>query len=85
MPLQFPEHTGSNLRRLVKLFKFIATWRLAEEVGPWFTATPLQITTIFFSYSNAVTPRPNCQFASDADVPISTTPPLNESLRGALD
>ena len=37
----------------------------------------------FSSGSNAVTPRPNWP-ASDADVPISTTPPLNESSLGAV-
>jgi hypothetical protein len=38
----------------------------------------------FRSSSNAVTPRPNWP-ASDANVPISTTPPLNESSLGAVD
>ena len=38
----------------------------------------------FNSLSNAVTPRPNWP-ASKANVPISTTPPLNESSRGAVD
>ena len=38
----------------------------------------------FSSYSNAVTPRPNWP-ASSANVPISTTPPLNESSLGAVD
>ena len=38
----------------------------------------------FTSSSNAVTPRPNWP-ASDANVPISTTPPLIESSRGAVD
>jgi hypothetical protein len=38
----------------------------------------------FDSRSNAVTPRPNWP-ASGANVPISTTPPLNESSRGAVD
>ena len=38
----------------------------------------------FTSGSNAVTPRPNWP-ASDANVPISTTPPLNESSLGAVD
>ena len=38
----------------------------------------------FTSDSNAVTPRPNWP-ASEADVPISTTPPLNESSLGAVD
>ena len=38
----------------------------------------------FDLYTNAVIPRPNWP-ASDADVPISTTPPLNESSLGALD
>ena len=38
----------------------------------------------FNSGSNAVTPRPNWP-ASDANVPISTTPPLSESSRGAVD
>ena len=33
---------------------------------------------------NAVTPRPNWP-ARDATVPVSTTPPLNESLNGAVD
>ena len=37
-----------------------------------------------FSESAAVTPRPNWP-ASDADTPISTTPPLNESSLGAVD
>ena len=38
----------------------------------------------FSSRSNAVTPRPNWP-ASSANVPISTTPPLNESSLGAVD
>ena len=38
----------------------------------------------FNSGSNAVTPRPNWP-ASYANVPISTTPPLSESSRGAVD
>ena len=38
----------------------------------------------FRSSSNAVTPRPNWP-ASGANVPISTTPPLNESSLGAVD
>ena len=38
----------------------------------------------FGSRSNAVTPRPNWP-ASSANVPISTTPPLNESSLGAVD
>ena len=38
----------------------------------------------FFSESNAVTARPNWP-ARRADVPISTTPPLNESSLGAVD
>ena len=38
----------------------------------------------FASGSNAVTPHPNWP-ASDADVPISTTPPLNELSLGAVD
>ncbi len=38
----------------------------------------------FSSGSNAVTPRPNWP-ASHANVPISTTPPLSESSRGAVD
>ena len=38
----------------------------------------------FKSASNAVTPRPNWP-ASKADVPISTTPPVNESSLGAVD
>ena len=38
----------------------------------------------FTSGSNAVTPRPNWP-ASDANVPISTTPSLSESSRGAVD
>ena len=38
----------------------------------------------FNSRSNAVTPRPNWP-ASDANVSISTTPPLSESSRGAVD
>ena len=38
----------------------------------------------FDSTSNAVTPRPNWP-ASDANVPISTTPPLSESSLGAVD
>ncbi len=38
----------------------------------------------FGSFSNAVTPRPNWP-ASHANVPISTTPPLSESSRGAVD
>ena len=38
----------------------------------------------FTSASNAVTPRPNWP-AVDANVPISTTPPLNESSLGAVD
>ena len=38
----------------------------------------------FGSSSNAVTPRPNWP-ASSANVPISTTPPLSESSRGAVD
>ncbi len=38
----------------------------------------------FDSGSNAVTPRPNWP-ASDANVPISTTPPLSESSLGAVD
>ena len=38
----------------------------------------------FSSISNAVTPRPNWP-ASYANVPISTTPPLNESSLGAVD
>ena len=38
----------------------------------------------FGSGSNAVTPRPNWP-ASSANVPISTTPPLNESSLGAVD
>ena len=38
----------------------------------------------FGSGSNAVTPRPNWP-ASGANVPISTSPPLNESSRGAVD
>ena len=38
----------------------------------------------FSSSSNAVTPRPNWP-ASSANVPISTTPPLSESSRGAVD
>ena len=38
----------------------------------------------FSSGSNAVTPRPNWP-ASIANVPISTTPPLNESSLGAVD
>ena len=38
----------------------------------------------FDSWSNAVTPRPNWP-ASDANVPISTTPPLSESSHGAVD
>ena len=55
------------------------------EAGPWFTATPLQITTdSFSSSSNAVTPRPNWP-VSNANVPISTTPPLSESSFGAVD
>ena len=37
----------------------------------------------FTSSDNAVTPRPNWP-ASGANVPISTTPPLNESLLGAV-
>ena len=38
----------------------------------------------FRQSSNAVTPRPNWP-ASKANVPISTTPPLNESSRGAVE
>ena len=38
----------------------------------------------FDSYTNAVTPRPNWP-AGDANTPISTTPPLNESSLGAVD
>ena len=38
----------------------------------------------FSSGSNAVTPRPNWP-ANDANVPISTTPPLNQSSLGAVD
>ena len=38
----------------------------------------------FDSGSNAVTPRPNW-LASDANVPISTIPPLSESSLGAVD
>jgi hypothetical protein len=38
----------------------------------------------FISRSNAVTPRPNWP-VSYANVPISTTPPLNESSLGAVD
>ena len=38
----------------------------------------------FGSASNAVTPRPNWP-ASNANVPISTTPPLSESSLGAVD
>ena len=38
----------------------------------------------FSSSSNAVTPRPNWP-ASSGNVPISTTPPLSESSRGAVD
>ena len=38
----------------------------------------------FASPSNAVTPRPNWP-AKHANVPISTTPPLNESSVGAVD
>ena len=38
----------------------------------------------FTSMSNAVTPRPNWP-ARYANVPISTTPPLSESLHGAVD
>ena len=38
----------------------------------------------FTSTSNAVTPRPNWP-ASDANVLTSTTPPLSESSRGAVD
>ena len=38
----------------------------------------------FGSSSNAVTPRPNWP-ASGANVPISATPPLSESSRGAVD
>ena len=38
----------------------------------------------FNSRSNAVTPRPNWP-TSDANVSISTTPPLNESSLGAVD
>ena len=38
----------------------------------------------FTSGSNAVTPRPNWP-ASGANVPISTTPSLSESSRGAVD
>ena len=46
MDSQLQEYTGSSLVRQVKLFKFIATWKLTDEVLPWFTATPLQITPI---------------------------------------
>ena len=38
----------------------------------------------FKSISNAVTPRPNWP-APDANVPLSTTPPLSESSLGAVD
>ena len=38
----------------------------------------------FFSKHNAVTPRPNWPVL-DANVPISTTPPLSENARGAVD
>ena len=38
----------------------------------------------FGSSNNAVTPRPNWP-ANDANVPISTTPPLSESSRGGVD
>ena len=39
----------------------------------------------FEENSNAITPRPNWQVDPDADVPISTTPPLSETDYNAMD
>ena len=39
----------------------------------------------FGADANAVTPRPNWPAGSDADVPISTTPPLNETDYNAME
>ena len=54
--------------------------------GGWTLAYSYTFTNYnsFTSGSNAVTPRPNWP-ASGANVPISTTPPLSESSRGAVD
>ena len=38
----------------------------------------------FDSGSNAITPRPNWQVLNEADVPISTTPPLSETDYNAM-
>ena len=38
----------------------------------------------FWAYGNAVTPRPNWPTGPDADVPISTTPPLDETDYNAM-
>lgn len=38
----------------------------------------------FKAHSNAVTPRPNWQVTPEVNVPISTTPPLNETNFNAM-
>ena len=38
----------------------------------------------FKDKANAITPRPNCSVKPQVDVPISTTPPLNETDYNAM-
>ena len=59
---------------------------METEWGGWTLVYSYTFTNYnsFSSSNNAVTPRPNWP-VWNADVPISTTPPLNESSLGAVD
>ena len=79
---QSQEIIGSSLLP-INSSKFTAIWKLWG--GGWTLVYSYTFTNYssFMSDSNAITPFPNWP-ASDANVPISTTPPCNESSRGAL-
>ena len=70
---QSQELTGSSSLP-INSFKFTVTCKLAGEAGPWFTATPLQITTIF---SQTVMPSPLVQTGLPAALTFQSQPPLH--------
>ena len=50
------------------------TWKRAAEAGPWFTATPLQITAVL---TQTVMPSPPVQTGLPAALPLTSQPPLH--------